>query len=476
MRIATSLCPTKLDLQLACVANLRDNGFEVVLVQPASEAPLHVDGVEMRFCKTCPPTIDDLLAALPDDDYGGIINSDIFLKVKASAVRAKLDASHASLIGQRWECNEWREPQNVFELGFDYFFFHGRAKPAIASSVFRIGRPAWDYWIPLKLLQAGPVVLVTEPLALHVKHPYRWPQAEYADYVRHLMYAAPECKNPDGVLRHILAKCARESIHNVGKTVIFIRSYAKDAPWLEYNLRSIKRFTSGFAYTMVVAPSRDHAIFAPMAERWGARLHEYDVREGKGMLHGMVKLCRADELCPDADNFLFTDSDCIFVEPVAPLDYFVNGRPALFAESFAKLSRQPDAMSQSRLRNWRPTVVAALGFDPPYETMVRQPIVHPRGIFAPFRAAVEQHVKRPFDEYVFAQRNEFPQGFSEFPALGAFAIKHHAAQYHIADVETASANDIAMSGHRIGNSRVLTKWSHGGLTPRIKAEFEKILA
>ena len=125
---------------------------------------------------------------------------------------------------------------------------------------------------------------------------------------------------------------------------ILIRSYWKDAEWLTFCLRSIQKYAQGFAYTILVTPTRSHGIFEPLRKRFGVRLHEYVVRLDKPMLHSEVKICRADELCPDVDFILFMDSDCVFTQPVTPLDYFVKGKPVLLAESFDNSLRKPDSM------------------------------------------------------------------------------------------------------------------------------------
>jgi NDP-sugar pyrophosphorylase family protein len=60
---------------------------------------------------------------------------------------------------------------------------------------------------------------------------------------------------------------------------IFIRCFWKDAPWLHYCIRSLKKYAQGFSEIVVTVPSRDHAIFEPMQKQHGFRLNEYDVRE-----------------------------------------------------------------------------------------------------------------------------------------------------------------------------------------------------
>jgi len=260
------------------------------------------------------------------------------------------------------------------------------------------------------------------------------------------------------------------------RTAIFIRSYAKDAPWLEYALWSIQRFAKGFAYVVVTVPQYDRDIFLPIVGRWSARLHAAFESPNKGMLHGEMRLCHADELCADADFILFMDSDCIFVEPACPSDYFVGGKPVLVCERYDKLFASPDPGAQAAARQWRPAVQQALGFAPTHETMRRHPAVFHNGLFAPFRAAVAQQTGKPFDEYVLSCRNEYPQTFAEFDSLGAFAMAACPDLYFIADVDKVDATVLSDSGAPVLAPKMRQFWSHGGIAPEIREELERVLA
>ncbi len=258
---------------------------------------------------------------------------------------------------------------------------------------------------------------------------------------------------------------------------IFIRSYWRDAPWLEYALRSIGKYTRGFAYVMVVVPSRDHAFFAPLQAKYGFRLYEYGVVKGKEMLHSEVMLCRADEICPDADHILLTDSDCVFWEPVTPADYMVKGKPVILGKSFATLAKEVDSpSSQAIVRQWLPAARNALGFEPTHETMTRHPAIFHRGLFTPFRAAVEKHTGRAFDDYVLSCRNEYPQTFAELTSLGNFALHDFQDQYFFADLDGPEAKATSDSGSPVTASKVKQFWSHGGITPALRTELEAICA
>ena len=255
------------------------------------------------------------------------------------------------------------------------------------------------------------------------------------------------------------------------RVAIFIRSYHKDAEWLEFCLRSIAKFATGFAYTMIVAPSQDHAVFAPMREKYGFRLHEYNVIKGKEMLHGEVMLCRADMICPDVDAVCLFDSDCVITNPFSPLDNLVGGKPIIFAASFEYL-----ASTKSRGVIWQGMCEAAIGFKPKYETM-HHPTTYLRGSFAHFRNIVEKHTGQQFDQYVLSQRNEFPQTFAELTSLGAVCLRDFPDQYFFFD--WFAANNLTLPNSDAGESIKVLKlnqyWSRGGITPEIRRELEEIL-
>jgi len=250
------------------------------------------------------------------------------------------------------------------------------------------------------------------------------------------------------------------------KTAIFIRSHAPDAIWLEWCLKSIKRFASGYEYVIVAVPSRDGAIFRPLTQKYGCRLFEYDVRPDKPFLSGEVQLCHADSICADVDSVALFDSDCMFREPWSPLDNLVNGKPVLLGQAYDKI----DSVN----RIWQERVANALGWTPTHEFM-RHPTIFLCSTFAPFRDAVEKHVGKPFDEYVLSGRDTFPQDFAELSSLGAFAAFEFTKQYCVVDVHTIFANTKADSGSIVTAWKLRQFYSHGGINNTLRMEMEALL-
>lgn len=212
---------------------------------------------------------------------------------------------------------------------------------------------------------------------------------------------------------------------------IFIVSCAKHFPWLEYCLKSIEKYATGFLGTTVLVPEQDKKLFySTMPEFAGLKCRTGDEWPDKGMLWHMAQIMRSDEWCPNADFILHTDSDCLFSEPVTPDDYFENGKPILYYENFGSLGRKhPEVL------RWQQVVQNCVGFKVLNETMRRHPAVHQRKTYAKSRAEIEQTTKMPCDDYIKSQRNEFPQSFCEFVTLGNVAMRYFPNNYKLLDME-----------------------------------------
>jgi hypothetical protein len=254
---------------------------------------------------------------------------------------------------------------------------------------------------------------------------------------------------------------------------IFIVTFKRDATWCMYNLRSIRKFCRGFSGTTVLVPLEDAPEFEPMCREFGARLFTFHQHPTKGMLHHEAMICRADEFC-EADLILHTDADCHFIEPVAPEDYLVDGKPILLRQLFSQLKEHDNPRHR-----WKEAVENALGFEAEYETMCRHPAVHYRWLYPEVRAAVERHTRMAFDEYVLAQKNEYPQTFAEFPTLGAYASKFHEDKYFWVEHDWTTPVDRTTPPTNppfIPADKLAQEWSHDGVTPEAKEKLDRLLS
>lgn len=224
---------------------------------------------------------------------------------------------------------------------------------------------------------------------------------------------------------------------------ILIVSWLQDRQWLDYCLRSIAKFASGFHETVVLVPEQEHASFVaqlplPNGVRWAT--YPRTTEKAKWHLHHQVMKCHADLWCPDADFVLHTDSDCVFSEPVAPEDYFIVGKPVMLMEEYKRLVDNP----------WQIPTQNTLKRLVRYEFMRRHPQVNPVGVYRALRDHVRDLHHQPFDAYVLSRKADFPWGFSEHNVIGAFAWSAFHDAYHWIDV----------AKHKRPADKLVQFWSH----------------
>jgi hypothetical protein len=233
-------------------------------------------------------------------------------------------------------------------------------------------------------------------------------------------------------------------------TSIFVRTYYRDLPWLKFCLRSIEKFASGFAEVVVVGPDDGNAgQIEQECSAHGARFVT-GVKEaaGRGNLASQFYALSAD-LISDADLILYVDSDCVFFAPVTP-DMFHPPE----ADMCPYLCVRPwDKSRADERQSWEKTTDAVMGMKTLFSCMVRHPAVHHRWLLPRFRAFIEETHRKKFDDYVFSRKADFPQGLSEFNAMGSFARAFYFDDYTWVDV-TVSAEP---------PSHTRQGWSHGGI-------------
>ena len=256
---------------------------------------------------------------------------------------------------------------------------------------------------------------------------------------------------------------------------ILIVTYAKDIEFLRFCLRSIEKYTTGFAGVTVVVPRAEMGLYDWISPQ--IRMCYFQEEAGKGMLHHEVQKCRADEWIPGVDFIMHLDADCMFWKPAKPSDYLIRGRALMVRERYDAIT----GYAVAGRKNWRIGVEAALGFKPEFETMVRHPQVYPRGIYSAVRKAVEAHTGMAFDDYVLSGRNEFPPSFGEFDTIGAIAIRDFPSRFHFVDYDRAA--DCSRFGvdpalvqylYRRDRDFLIEFWSHGGIE-KYRAAAEQFL-
>lgn len=233
------------------------------------------------------------------------------------------------------------------------------------------------------------------------------------------------------------------------RTDIIIVTYSKDKAWLEHCLASIQKFAAGFHKILVAVPDWEAGEFREMCDLHGAQLCGFpQVRDRRGHLHHCLMKCTANKLDPEADLFLYMDADCIFINPVTPADYMMDGKPVLLIESYASLERRKDPAVC-----WMHGTSHVLGFVPKYECMRRHPAVHHAQVLRSFKEWVEQRHGRSMESFALSQSQTFPVGFNDFNNLGAYAFRFHQEKYTIIDL----TNNRGLRP----KDKLLQFWSHG---------------
>ncbi|MCB2109100.1 MAG: hypothetical protein KDE14_15425 [Rhodobacteraceae bacterium] len=204
MKIATSLVPGRDDdIQTAAVKSWHGLGAEILSVNVADEiAALEqrypaVTFVEtktsaMKIARKPVPFIHDIIRILADraaeDEVIGLLNSDIILRSGAdleSTLAAHMQSG--AILLPRVDVPDLAAAQDyhptgdeAFSVGYDGVFLSRELARNLPDSIFCIGMPFWDYWLPLlTLLQGRSLMSIGSPVALHVTHETRWDDTVY---------------------------------------------------------------------------------------------------------------------------------------------------------------------------------------------------------------------------------------------------------------------------------------------------------
>lgn len=260
-----------------------------------------------------------------------------------------------------------------------------------------------------------------------------------------------------------------------GPCEVLIVTYWRDFPWLEYALRSMRKYFSGFQGITLLLPNKDiDAYFKMWRDNMAvARVVGYNEVTGKGMVQHMVKMAEADKIVPPGTKYvLHTDADGIFRMPTTPEHYFWNDKPYYLIRSWASLGvpdpRHPVSKAVSDCAQWKGATDTQLGWDTEWYTMCMNTAVLPIDFYQPYREHIANLHRRPFEDHMLAGRNEFPQTSMDWTAMGAWAHKFMHGRFTWFNVENPAENPYPVD-------RKKAFWSHGGITEAIRAELEEMV-
>ncbi|MGA2094014.1 MAG: glycosyltransferase, partial [Sedimentisphaerales bacterium] len=112
----------------------------------------------------------------------GIVNSDIYLAANEDTVSfIRREAENSFVYGSRVEVDSLDNLNGeLYDRGFDFFFFDKSLIPLFPKSDFCIGATWWDYWLPLVSILSGcKVKMFVTPFAAHVRHRYKWDEKQW---------------------------------------------------------------------------------------------------------------------------------------------------------------------------------------------------------------------------------------------------------------------------------------------------------
>ena len=221
---------------------------------------------------------------------------------------------------------------------------------------------------------------------------------------------------------------------------IFIKSYYKDFKFLNYCLKSIEKYITGYNKIVIVIPKRDYQIYRAVIHTYlPIELHAVD-EYGDGYLYQQYCKMTAYKYC-DSQFIMFVDSDCMFYKPIDLKELVRNGKPEILYTHYSKVG---DAIC------WKQCTERFMNDTIHYEYMRRLPLIYHRETLETI------HTIEPNLESIVMNSGRF----SEFNALGAWAHKFHADKYRFENTDNWQYVDplnIQLWSHCRNNNSALEK-------------------
>lgn len=221
---------------------------------------------------------------------------------------------------------------------------------------------------------------------------------------------------------------------------IFIKSYAKDFKWLNYCLKSIAKYVTGYSEVIVLLDEGSNTSLHELTELPNKIKIEWVKKEGNGYIFQQLCKLNAFKYTND-DKIMFVDSDCMFTYPV----------------DLSKLPESPELLyTPYELVGdaicWKECTEKVIKQPVEFEYMRRNGLIYHRSTLENFANFVGN-----LDSYVLSQSR-----FSEFNALGAYSWFYEREKYSWVNTSTEQFNEPI----------VKQMWSHGVLNIE---ELENIL-
>ena len=228
---------------------------------------------------------------------------------------------------------------------------------------------------------------------------------------------------------------------------IFIKSYYKDFKMLNYCLKSIEKYLTGYNKIIIVIPKKDYQIYQSIVHtNLPIELHVVE-EYGDGYLYQQFIKMTAYKYC-DSQFIMYVDSDCIFDKHINIENLVSNGQPEILYTHYSKVD---EAIC------WKQCTERFMNDVVEFEFMRRLPLIYHRETLETI------HNLEPNLESVVMNSGRF----SEFNALGAWAFVHQKDKYSF--VNTDNWKPVDPLGVQL--------WSHctKNQTPLEKLEYKKAI-
>jgi alpha-N-acetylglucosamine transferase len=223
-------------------------------------------------------------------------------------------------------------------------------------------------------------------------------------------------------------------------TSIFIKSYPKDFKWLNYCLKSICKYITGYSDIVLMLDEGSNTSLFELTELPNKIKIEWVKKEGDGYIFQQYCKLTAHHYT-QADKILFIDSDCVFT---SPLD--LSKLPELPEMLYTPYELVGDAIC------WKECTEKVIKQSVEFEFMRRNGLIYHRSTLENFESFVGD-----LQTYVLSQNR-----FSEFNALGAYAWFNEREKYKWVNT----------SIDYFGEPIVKQMWSHGEFNSK---EIEKLI-
>ena len=247
---------------------------------------------------------------------------------------------------------------------------------------------------------------------------------------------------------------------------IFIKTYHKDFIWLEYCLRSIKKFASGFRDVVIVSDNDGNLIPKSFHDILPIKVYYVTLpsKAPERIIHGLgyswqqyIKLSWYEYT--DADVVLSIDSDRMFHAPITPETFKMDEKYVWYYRDWDKAG---DAISH---KSHTDTI---LGLNTSFEAMLPPVYILRKDTLIALRNHIiskhsngDSSIRTIWDVIVLLNM----ETLSEFNIIGSFIYHFDRPEY------IKLINDDSSSRYP-----VISSWSWGGLTDEDKQLRENILS